>query len=60
MREDKKIKIHSFNIDKNEPVISFDNSREPSLGESTFINEIKDFLKKEEISFRFSRLMGWI
>ena len=58
MREDKKIKIHSFNIDKNEPVISFDNSRELSLGESTFINEIKDFLKKEEISFRFSRLMG--
>ena len=43
MREDKKIKIHSFNIDKNEPVISFDNSREPNLGESTFINEIKNF-----------------
>tara|TARA_B100002019_G_scaffold226394_1_gene199432 strand:+ start:185 stop:361 length:177 start_codon:yes stop_codon:yes gene_type:complete len=58
MREDKKIKIHSFNIDKSEPLISFDNSREPRLGDSTFINEIKELLKKEEISFRFSRLMG--
>ena len=58
MRQDKKIKTHSLNIDKNEPVIYFDNSRGPSLGDSTFINEIKELLKKEEISFRFSRLMG--